>query len=90
MAEDADEDLLGHVFPVLGRNSEIAQRAQHRALVAIQEPFQGSNLAPAGCLDERRVVVAVHPRIHGSCPSRRGVGAQKGLRLPRMSTASTE
>jgi len=50
--EDADEDLLGHVFSILRRYSQEAQDAQHASLMPVQQLFERADLTVASRLDQ--------------------------------------
>jgi hypothetical protein len=55
MPEHADEDLLGHVLAVRGRDAEQAQQSQNPAFVTQQQGLESLRVAAASRADERAV-----------------------------------
>lgn len=76
MTEHPQEHFLGYVFVIAGGNAQVADDAEHTALMTRDERGKGSDVSPAGGLDEDVVL--------------RIVFGQKELLFPRTSTAMTE
>ena len=86
--EDPDEDLLGHVLTVLSRDPQKPEHAEYPLLVPLEKRVERAHLPGPRRLDQRFVGrVAI---CRGRHPLRTPAVNQKGLWLPRTSTASTE
>lgn len=59
MAEDPDEDLLGHVLTVVTGDSQKREHPQHARFVMLQELLEGPRITLASRLDERTVPLSL-------------------------------
>ncbi len=69
-----DEDLLQHVFGVLGRAEHLAAEAEQAALVAVDDHLEGARVARAGHRDQLLVALQFEQgRLAGEKPAATGV-----------------